>query len=245
MQYFFDTVETIPGGVGFSLFSPLHITWLIIFAVTAVTCSVHYRRLNEKGRGLWRKVVASLLIADEVFKQICLIAGGRWIPDYLPLHLCSINIISIAYHAFRPSNGLGNFLYTVCIPGALAALLFPSWTDLPLVNFMHLHSTTVHILLVLYPLVLTVGGDIRPDARKIPMCLLILAVMAAVIVPVNMLLGTNFFFLDHADPGNPLYFFQQEFGSHLLGFPVIIAGVLLVMHLPWVLARKIKKTKAV
>lgn len=243
MQYFFDTVETIPDGLGFSLFSPLHIAWLIILAVTAVVCSAHYRRLDEKSRGVWRKTVAALLIANEVFKQICLIAAGNWIGDYLPLHLCSINIISIAYHAFRPSNGLGNFLYTVCIPGALAALLFPSWTALPLLNFMHLHSTTVHILLVLYPLVLTAGGDIRPEAKKIPMCLLILAVMAAVIVPVNSLLGTNFFFLEHADPGNPLYFFEQAFGSHLLGFPVIIAGVLLVMHLPWGLARKLKKTK--
>jgi len=44
-----------------------------------------------------------------------------------------------------------------------------------------------------------------------------------------------------ADPGNPLYLFEQMWGNHLLGFPVIIAGVLLVMYGPLELIRKIKK----
>ena len=36
MQYFLSTAETIPDGMGFSLFSPLHLAWLLLFLAAAV-----------------------------------------------------------------------------------------------------------------------------------------------------------------------------------------------------------------
>ena len=57
----------------------------------------------------------------------------------------------------------------------------------------------------------------------------------------NILLDTNFMFLMYVDEGNPLYLFEQLWGSHLLGFPVIIAGVLIVMYVPLVVFRIIRK----
>ena len=45
-----------------------------------------------------------------------------------------------------------------------------------------------------------------------------------------------------AEKGNPLYLFEQAFGSHLIGFPVIIAGILFVMYtLPWLFKKIFKK----
>lgn len=241
LDYFFHASETIPDGLGFSLYGAVHILWLAVFAAATLFCCMHYRRLDDRGRGVWRKAVAALLITDELYKQIGLIAFGNWQPDYLPLHLCSINIFLITLHAFRPGKALGNFLYTVCIPGALAALLFPSWTELPLQNFMHTHSFTVHILLAMYPIVLAAGGDIRPDAKQIPKCIAILAAMAVIAWLINPLLDTNFFFMASAGEGNPLYWFEVNWGSHLLGFPVFVAAVLLVMHGPIVLWRRFHK----
>ena len=122
-----------------------------------------------------RFTFAVLLIADELFKVIGLAAYGNYTPQYLPLHLCSINILLTAVHAVKPSRLLDNFLYVVCIPAAVAALLFPTWTALPAANFMHIHSFTVHILLAVYPIMLTAGGDIQPRLRFIPNCLAFLA----------------------------------------------------------------------
>jgi len=171
-----------------------------------------------------------------------LFIGGNYTWDYLHLHLCSINIFLIALHAWKPSETLGNFLYTICIPGTMAALLFPSWTKLPVLNGMHLHSFTVHILLALYPIVLTVSGQIKPSVKMLPKCMGLLALMAIPILGVNLLLNTNFMFLMEAEPGNPLYWFGQNWGSHLWGFPVIIIAVLVVMYLPVELLRKRKKS---
>lgn len=241
MQYFFETTDTIESGLGFSLFDSLHLGWIVFFLVIIVVNCIAYKRFSDRGKILWRKIVAWLLIVDELFKMAILIASGNYGVGYLPLHLCSINIFMIAIHAYKPSAIIDNFLYTVCIPGAIAAMLFPTWTSLPIGNGMHLHSFTVHTLLALYPIVLAVGGDIKPDVRKLPKSLGLLVLMAIPIYGINLLLDTNFMFLMSADPGNPLYFFETLWGSHLLGFPVIIAGVLLVMYGPIVLIQKLHK----
>ncbi len=242
MNYFFDTSETIPADVGIGSYSLLHLIWLGVLIAVCVFGSLLYRRLALKNRRWMRQTVAILLILDELVKQIPLLITGRWLPEYLPLHLCSINIFLIAWHAWKGGDAIGGFLYTVCIPGALAAMLFPTWAVLPGWNLMSIHSFTVHILLILYPVMMTAGGDIRPNWRHTPKYMGILLGMAVLVYFVNILLDTNFFFLISADPGNPLYWFEENWGSHLLGFPVIIAAVLLVMQTPFALLEK-KKNK--
>lgn len=243
MQYFMDTTETIPNGVGFESFGKLHLLWLGIFLLVCVGCIVWYKKLTDRGRRIWKITVAALLVADEIFKVVMLIAGGRYLPGYLPLHLCSINIFIIAYHAFKPTKILSGYLYTAAIPGAIAALLFPTWTSLPLGNFMHLHSFTVHILLALYPITLAISGELTPEVKRIPQYLLPLVLMAIPIWFINLALDTNFMFLMSADPGNPLYIFEQLWGNHLYGFPVLIAAVLMVMYAPLVVFRRLKEKR--
>lgn len=240
MTYFLDTVETIPANVGFSYFGATHLCWLAVAAAVIIACCFWYRSMDVRKRGVWRRTVALLLLADEVFKMAMLTIGHRFLLNYLPLHLCSINIFLIAFHVWKPNKTLDAFLYTVCIPGALAALLFPTWVSLPLCNFMHLHSFTVHILLVMYPVVLTAGGDIEVHPRNIPKCLALLLGMAVPIYIFNVIFDENFMFLMYAEEGNPLYLFEQMWGSHLWGFPVIIAGVLIVMYLPGMIRKKLK-----
>lgn len=241
MEYFWYTSDTIPEGLGFSHFDQTHLSWLAGGALIVFICCLLYRQLSEKSRGIFRKTVALLLVADELFKLIPMLIMGCFDLSYLPFQLCSINMFLIAWHAWKPSKLLDNFLYTVCIPGALAAMLFPTWTKLPFVNYMSFHSISVHILLILYPVVLTAAGDIKPQLKEVPKCLLLLAGLAAFALVLNLWWNTNFMFLMYASKGNPLKWFEIAWGNHLLGFPVLIAAVIIVMHTPWILCRKLKK----
>lgn len=154
MEHFWDTVDTIGEGFGFSLFGARHLVTLALYiGFAALSCKL-YKAADEKKRAQLRGLFAVLLLADEAFKQIGLQIGGNFNWDYLPLHLCSINIFLIALYAWKPSRLLDNFLYFICIPAATAALLFPTWTSLPAANFMFWHSTSVHILLAAYPIML-------------------------------------------------------------------------------------------
>lgn len=110
-------------------------------------------------------------------------------------------------------------------------------------NFMFLHSTSVHILLAVYPMMLFAAGDIRPSAKGLGKSLLLLLVMAIPIYGVNLLLDTNYMFLMYAPDGNPLAWFQDRFGSHWVGFPVLLAAVGGLMYLP-VLRRRKRETAA-
>ena len=249
MEYFFESSDTIEKGHGFSHFSGLHIGWLCFFVLLTVGCCFLYRRLAARGRRVMRYVFAVLLFLDELMKVVGLAAFGNWTVDYLPLHLCSVSLILCIVYAIKPTETVGEFLYTIGIPGALAALLFPTWTKLPLLNFMHLHSFTVHILLVIFPAMLVAGGEIRPRLRHLPKCLLLLGGFAIVALACNLItkdmeVSTNFMFFMSASKGNPLYLFEEAFGNHLYGYPVLITAVLAVMYAPWLIADAVKKKKA-
>lgn len=244
MNHFWDTVETIPEGFGFPYYGTLHMAFLFALVIFAALCSAAYRKADTKQREKLRKLFAVLLLADELFKMVCLFIGGNYIAKYLPFHLCSINIFLIAVHAWKPSKTLDNFLYIACIPGAAAAMLFPTWSTLPVANFMFWHSFTVHFLLVTYPLMLTIGGDIRPSLRDLPKCLLFLLLLAIPIYGINLLLDTNFMFLMYPEPGNPLLIFQELWGNHLLGYPILIAAVVIVMFIPIAISHRLKKPVA-
>lgn len=123
-------------------------------------------------------------------------------------------------------------MYLVWIPGAIAALVFLTWATLPPANFMYIHSFTIHILLALYPIVLTVGGDIVPERRIFPKCVLLLLVMAVPICVFNLLKDTNFMFLMHPVPGSPLLWFEERWENHLLGYPVLLMAAAAVMSVP-------------
>ena len=245
MEYFLDTVKTIPKGLGFEHFDLCHILWLLLFALCIAVFGTFYRRWDEKKRRIFRIVLAALIVGNEIFKQVCLQVGGNFTVNYLPLHLCSINIFLVAAHAIKPTKTLDNFLYAICIPAALLALFFPTWTKLPLLNFNHLHSFTIHIMLALYPIVLTIGGDIRPKLREIPKSLLLLAGFAIVALGVNLALDTNYMYLMRAPKGTPLVWFQNTFGTHIIGFPVLLVVILALMYIPVIAWERRRNKRAV
>ncbi|MGN1368816.1 MAG: YwaF family protein [Aristaeellaceae bacterium] len=232
MKYLLATTGTIEEGVGFALFDACHLTWLTGFVLFTLLCCLTYRRMSEGSRRRMRIALASAIVADEGLKMATLLAGGNFSYGYLPLHLCSINLFLIAWHAFRPSKVLDNYLYAVCVPAALAALLCPNWTALPPSSLMHIHSFTFHMLLACYPLMLLAGGEIRPRVRTLPGVTALLACLVGVAAMANRILGTNFMFLSDATPDNPLYWFEKHWGHHLWGYAVLVPLLLGGMYAP-------------
>lgn len=231
-SYFWATEYTLPEGApGFSHFCPGHLIWL---GITAALCAVMwalYSRWDDGKRMVCRRVLAALLVCDELFKYGIAIYSGEFRPSFLPLHLCSINIFLIAADAVRPNELLREVLYAVCLPGAFFALMFPGWAYLPLFNALCMHSFTAHILLFLYPLLLIAGGfhpSFKRFLRTLPAALAVVGIVACL----NKVFGTNFMFLTWAGEGNPLSWFESFLGSpgYLLGIPVLAAVCWAVMY---------------
>ncbi len=239
---FFVSKSNIPEGVGFSTFGPMHLIWLFCTVACIVAAAVLYTRLDEKKRRVMRIVVASAILLLEIAKDIHHAILGEFGVGYLPLHLCGINILLIGFDLFKQSNIVRNFLYYFCIAGATLALVFPNWTALPCWNFSCIHSFLIHGLLVMYPVMLVAGGEVKPDLKTMPKCILLLIGLAIPVYFVNLAFDTNFMFLMEPDKGNPLELFEQLLGSHLWGFPILLPVVMLVMYLPLLLINKLKKS---
>lgn len=230
--------------VGFRMFDATHLSELILLAVVCIVMGILYHKMGEKARKNTLITVAGLCIADEIFKHVVCLATGQHEWQYLPLHLCSINIFVILSYVIKPSKMKAELLYALCLPGAFLALVSPSWMKAPLLNFMHLHSYTVHVLLVLFPILLLAGG-FKPDFKRLPKCLLFLVIACVFIYPLNKLLDTNFMFLNGTSNVSILKLIESFLGNpgYLAALPVLLIIFWVLMYTPWIIAERCAKTK--
>ena len=238
---FFTVDKYLPEGVGFQTFGLTHLIWLLCGAAFWVAACLFYRRLSADKKKRALQILGAYIFLQEMLKNLVLIIQGEFSWGYLPFHLCGINILLITFDIFKQTKTVRSFLYYFAIPGAMLALLFPNWTDTPVWNFFHIHSFTIHILLVLYPLLLVTTGQAETDLKAGLKGTLLLIAMAIPVYGLNVLWGTNFMFLMEPDSGNPLEMFEKLLGSHLWGFPILLPVVILIMYLPMALIRKAKK----
>ena len=244
--YFWDTKFTIPDGYGFSQFSLMHIAELLLCALLCYICAKSYVKKDENGRMKMLKVIAVLLVIDEIAKYAVTAACGNFRVDFLPFHLCSINIFVIAAYVLHPDERLAEWLYAGCLPTAIIALLCPSWASLPVMNFMHLHSLSCHILLTMFPVLLLTGG-FRPKLKRFLSDLPYAVPVVIFVYIFNKIFGTNFMFLNGGSTGgtgNPLSFLETYLGSfYLLGIPAIAVILYTVVYgIPYLISKRKVKT---
>lgn len=238
---FFVSSEKIPEGVGFQTFGLTHLLWLLAGLLFWISACIFFRRLSGDKQKKTLRILGIYIFAQEMVKNLVLIALGDFGWGYLPFHLCGINILLITFDTVKQVKTVRSFLYYFAIPGAALALLFPNWTEMPVWNFFHIHSFTIHILLVLYPLLLVTTNQVSTDLRSALKGVALLVALAIPVYGLNLMWDTNFMFLMHPDSGNPLELFEKLLGSHLWGFPILLPVVILVMYLPTLLFKNRNK----
>lgn len=231
MNPYLATKYTVPDGYGHPLFSLPHIFSLIFTGVAIIFLSSLYREKEEKGRLMIRRVLALLLLLDEIVKDANAIVTGQWNWNLLPLHLCSVNIFIILLDAFHESEATKNYLYAVCIPASVSALIFPSWmTVLPYFSLMSIHSWSVHIMLLIYPVLLLSGGFV-PSLRVFFQKRVIIPFAFFLVFDYffNYAFNTDFFFLRNGGEENPLSFFESIMPDYLYLALVVFLLVSMVL----------------
>ncbi|MGN1405837.1 MAG: YwaF family protein [Erysipelotrichaceae bacterium] len=204
----------------FTLFSPVHLFWLFIAIVLTVLIFKYYSKLNQNTR---RKILISvtvLLIADELFKDIPCLLTHQFEWDHLPFHLCSVNIFTALLNTIKPNRITKTLLTTICIPAALCALVMPTWVCLPIFNFMHIHSFTVHILLFIYPMFILAEG-FRPEYRDFPCIVAYIIALTLIDKIINRLLNTNFLFLEFNE-NNPALILLENLTGNFYNLGIVL-----------------------
>lgn len=235
-SYFLTPERKLPAGVGFRPLGAAHLGMLaglgvLVFAVVLAGC-----RMSRAGRLRLLRGLSLGMVAMELLKDFVLALQGAFSVGYLPLHLCSMGMFLCLFWAYRPEwDGAGQCLYSLCLSGGVAALLFPDWSRMPLWHFQSLHSFVYHALLVAVPLTAVCSGMVRPRVSKVwkPMVFLLLA--AGPVYGFDRLFGTNFMFLRYPVAGTPLELCARFPGGYLLGYGLLAAAVLVLLNLPFTL----------
>ena len=164
---------------GFQLFDVTHIKWLGAIMLMLICTLYIYRKLQHKRYVL--VILFALLFFGEVVKQLYLVVNNQYTYWSPPLHLCGLGIFICGWYALSPNRINATLLYSLTLPGALIALIFPGWTYEEVGGFIHIHSFLFHALLVLFVLCPLVQFELELRFQDLWIAILFLLVVVPLI----------------------------------------------------------------
>ena len=238
MEYFWKQQNDIPEELGYHLFGLEHILSTTLTLLLVVLFAVLFKRLNDKKQRIVLKAIPVFMVLLEAFKDLFLVRVGRFGLGYLPLHVCSMGIFVFFLREYLPWEGLkralGEIAFILIMPGSLAALIFPNWTELyPVFNFMNLYSFVWHGLLVLYPILILMRGEIEPTVKHIHYPIIFLCIVVPPIYAFDKHFGYNYFFVNRPEKDTPLEWMASFMGNpgYLIGYAVLAIVIMLIIYL--------------
>lgn len=218
----------------FAKFGPEHLIWLIIAGILVFLMCSLYNKMKINAKKRTKRTLAFCGLASELYRAAGLLCQGKYGADTLPLHLCAIAVYLCVYHSVAGGKLLGQFLYWLCLPGAVLALLFPCWSAYGVLHYMTVTGFLCHICPVAYVLMLLRAGELEPRAESAGKCFLLLLGLAVPVQLFNLRFGTNYMFLAQAAPGTPMEWLagSGKYG-HLLCFPPMLALCWSLMYFPF------------
>ncbi len=114
MECFWDTVDTIGEGFGFSLFGARHLVTLALYIAFAALSCKRYKAADEKKRAQLRKLFAVLLLAAY---PIMLFSGGEIRPSVRYMGKCFLLLLAMAVPIYCVNLLLDtNFMFLMYAP---------------------------------------------------------------------------------------------------------------------------------
>lgn len=220
MRDFFLFETELPVGSGFQLFGPCHLTWLFSILLFIVINTKWYVRQTAKRQKKMNNLMGFLFPVIAVYRDMALVLTGHFNRGFLPFHLCSMALWIAFFYILTNNRFLGVVYVLLCVPGAMAALLFPNWEMYPLFNYMHIHGFISHGLIVAFGIWLLAAGKVKPDWKDYWMPVLFGMIGVMIIYPLNICLHTNFWFLAIPSQGSPLELIWRRTGSiwYIVGY---------------------------
>lgn len=233
-DYFFSDPNDVPEDLLWTAYSWQHLLWLFVMGAIIFFACKAFRKADEKTRKKVLKYVAIWILIQEIIKDILFIWTGRFELDHLPLHFCGISIFFSLWYAFKPNDLNAAYIYGMSMPGAFCALIFPDWTNYPLLHFSSFNSFTIHAELILFAMLALTSGMLVPKFKEIPRLFGVILLMAIPIYFLNKRWGTNFMFISTPSPGSPLMPLYDWFGDgYVVAAAVLVLIVWIILFLPW------------
>jgi len=163
--------------------------------------------------------------------------NGFNIKEDLPLHLCNIISLLLPVFAFKRKRWMYEILIFWVFAGTTQAMITPDLAH----GFPHYHYLKywiVHAGLVVFMMYATVIYQMRPTVRSILKSFLALQVYFGLMLLVNFILGSNYFFISEKPPHGSLLDYFGDWPYYILVAELILFPYFFLIYLPFYLTRK-------
>ena len=233
LKYFFTYETSLPSGIGFGSLGIGHLIWLVVIAIVILVYMKWYRKAKERGKRKLEIIAASSLIFWIVARAIYIALIHEKFLYELPLHLCSMAGILCGVHCIMHWKWLGQVLYSLCLPGAVLALLFPNWSFYPAIHFLSMESFLFHMGILLYVFMMLYSHEIVPDIHKLWQVILFMTIVVTPIYFFDKKFDVNYMFVNRPSIGSPLVWLAHWIGEpgYLVGYAALMVLCVVLMDL--------------
>ncbi len=241
MNHFWTHKDNIPDGMGYGQFTVKHLIWLVLTAAFVIITAVCYGQADSAHKILILRVIAASLIIIDIIKMILIWFSDVKFSEYLPLEICSF----AAYCTVCDSIWIGNtffpeMLVTLFLPAAVMAVLFPTTSTLPAVNFYTIHQFLYHALIIAYITARFSCGEIPLTYPGVWLSIFKIIILAAIIYLVDCVFDKNFMFLRDTY-GNPMLEAIKKFtGDGIAYTGGLVCFCIIMIHVFYALFRCIE-----
>jgi hypothetical integral membrane protein (TIGR02206 family) len=217
------------------LLSARHLIWLGVTALFVIGC-INMSRLPADSRwhAYFRRSFLILVLANELawFGYRHMVAEVP-IAKNLPLHLCDLSVF-VMFAALATDRKLFSELsYYAGVVGALLAVCFPAISETGAIRpVAEARYFVTHIALVGVGFYLTFGCRYHPPPRAIVRSYVAIHAYALAITPLNLYLGTNYFFTLSA-PKQLAFVHDYPHWLFMVAISAIFLMTFALMHVPF------------
>ena len=228
----------------FRLFGPLHWGLIAFSIITPLLLGMIVNYIGSKRKAMIvARVLVTLLIAGELTQDCYSFFYRASFQDFyqrsLPFHLCDFGMILTAVYMWcypRRLQRIFEMAFFWSVAGAIPAMLTPDLpADYPSFGFWQFYIS--HMLIVICNIYSLVSLKYKPRAVGILWAWLGVNVVFVIVVVVNLLLGSNYFFICRPpETAMPLFFWPWPWYIVFMEFmsPIFFATV----YLPFWIAGK-------
>lgn len=223
-----DIMFSVTGMQGFELFSMVHIGTLVLF-FTASWALVYFRIKRKFYQQMIKWSLFILLGACEVSLHLWLILTNQWDVSDLPLQLCSLSTFLAMYLFLKKNNRVFYLLYFFGILPPILSMVTPEIVyTFP--HFRYIKYFLHHSVIPLSALYFIFYEGYRVPKKAILFSFLTLNIIAVPIFFLNLLLGTNFFYLASPTEAKTILSF---FGSGIMYYINLEIAALIVLFITY------------
>ena len=229
----FFTYETdLPEGSGYNLFDHKHILLIGLCFLFILICVLIYKKSSPELRTILKKSLGTVPFVLILSRMAYVLFCNESIIYEMPLHLCSMAGIICLVHSLT-KGFLSQVLFSLCMPGAILAIIFPDGTMYPLLHFITIESYLFHSLIIAYVCFILIEDKTVPSIKESYKSVLFLIFTVPFVYLYNLHFHTNFMFLMGPSFGSPLKGIYDSYGypGYLVVFGILALAEIFIINL--------------